>query len=84
MLVTPPLSLPYMGGEGLSPTYLQALPYPQALPSLVGEGQGWGQYSYNPYMLSDNSKNTLQRYTFFIIFRLYRFLFFLPIIRNLQ
>ena len=78
MLVTPPLPLPYMGGERLPPTYLQALP------SLVGEGQGWGQYSYNPYMLSDNSKNTLQRYTFFIIFRLYRFLLFLPIIRNLQ
>ena len=79
-----------MGGERLTPTYLQALPYPQvlpypqALPSLVGEGQGWGQYSYNPYMLSDNSKITLQRYTFFIIFHLYRFLLFLPIIRNLQ
>ena len=39
MLVTPPLPLPYMGGERLPPTYLQALPYPQALPS-TWEGSG--------------------------------------------
>ena len=47
MLVTPPLPLPYKGGELLPPTYSQALPslvgellpptYPQALPSLVEE-----------------------------------------------
>ena len=33
-----------------------APPYPQALPSLVGEGQGWGQYSHNPYLPSNDSK----------------------------
>ena len=33
-----------------------APPYPQALPSLVGEGQGWGQYSHNTYLPSNDSK----------------------------
>ena len=47
MLVTPPLPLPYKGGELLPPNYPQALPslvgellpptYPQSLPSLVEE-----------------------------------------------
>ena len=55
-LVTPPLPLPYKGGELLPPTY------PQALPSLVGEGQGWGQYFYNLYLLSNDSKSLLQSY----------------------
>ena len=35
-ILTPPLPLPYMGGELLPPSY------PQALPSLQGEGPGWG------------------------------------------
>ena len=61
-ILTPPLPLPYKGGEWLPPCPPQGLrealpykggewlpPYPpqglrEALPSLVGEGQGWGQY----------------------------------------
>ena len=39
-LVTPPLPLPYRGGERLPPCLPDGSP--QALPSPVGEGQGWG------------------------------------------
>ena len=43
-ILTPPLPLPYTykGGEWLPPCPPQGLH--EALPSLVGEGQGWGQY----------------------------------------
>ena len=37
IILTPPLPLPYTGGEQLPPIS------PQVLPSHVGEGQGWGQ-----------------------------------------
>ena len=43
-LLTPPLPLPYKGGERLPPCPPQELR--EALPSLVGEGQGWGQILY--------------------------------------
>ncbi len=39
-ILTPPLPLPYKGGEWLPLCPLYETP--QALPSLVGEGQGWG------------------------------------------
>ena len=41
-ILTPPLPLPYQGGELLPPCPPQGLR--EALPSLVGEGPGWGQY----------------------------------------
>ena len=41
-ILTPPLPLPYKGGEWLPPCPPQGLR--EALPSLVGEGQGWGHY----------------------------------------
>ena len=39
-----PQPLPYKGGERLPPCPPQELR--EALPSLVGEGQGWGQILY--------------------------------------
>ena len=43
-LLTPPLPLPYKGGECLAEFLWRARRQP--LPSLVGEGQGWGQILY--------------------------------------
>ena len=51
--------IPHKGGELLPPSY------PQVLPSLVGEGQGWGQYHYHSYLLSNDSKSLLQSYVKF-------------------
>ena len=39
-ILTPPLPLPYKGGERLPPCPPHGLR--EALPSLQGEGQGWG------------------------------------------
>ena len=51
-ILTPPLPLPYKGGEGLPPCPPQGLR--EALPSLQGEGQGWGLDSALPLGLSKN------------------------------
>ena len=43
-ILTPPLPLPYKGGECLRISICRGKRKP--LPSLVGEGQGWGRYLY--------------------------------------
>ena len=43
-ILTPPLPLPYKGGECLRISICRGKRKP--LPSLVGEGQGWGWYLY--------------------------------------
>ena len=44
-ILTPLLPLPYKGGEQLPPCLTQG--FREALPSLQGEGQGWGLYLYS-------------------------------------